>query len=267
MTQTILPTALLRPRAWVSALAALALVGALGGCGALSAREQEKSDASSTSADSSAGAENSGSSSNGRAGKTSAGGAGEQEAGDVNDPATWILQPENTLIDGVEDYDLKTSIEDSSDRDFTLQFTLGAEAAQIPECAEVSQKIESFHGTIAQGAIATYKGDIAPVTPGEDVSINAATVILDEETDVMTLYSQAAKACGDIGGKFDVSVEQVDELDVVHIMADGKHFYIGGRSAGKAQLFLYVQGVEESQAVAFIKAQVDLFDRSVDSAG
>ena len=151
MTQTIFPTALLRPRAWVSALAALALVGALGGCGALSAREQEKSDASSTSADSSAGAENSGSSSKGGTGKTSAGGVGEQEAGDVNDPATWILKPENTLIDGVEDYDLKTSIEDSSDRDFTLQFTLGAEAAQIPECAEVSQKIESFHGTIEIG--------------------------------------------------------------------------------------------------------------------
>lgn len=267
MTRINTAVPLFRPRAWASSLAALALVGALGGCGALSAREQEKSDASSTSADSSAGAENPGSSSKGGTGKAPAGGVGEQETGDVNDPATWILKPENTLIDGVDDYDLKTSIEDSSDRDFTLQFALGDEAAQIPECAEVSQKIDRFHGTIAQGAVATYKGDIDAVTPGEDVKINAAAVILDEETDVMTLYSEAAKACGDIGGKFDVSVEQVYDLDVVHIEAVGKHFYIGGRSAGKAQLFLYVQGVEESQAVAFIKAQVDLFDRSVGSAG
>ncbi|MCT1867204.1 hypothetical protein M3B90_06670 [Dermabacter sp. p3-SID358] len=267
MTRPTSTVPLFRPRTWVSGLAALALVGALGGCGALSAREQEKSDASSTSADSSAGAENPGSSSRGGTGKAPAGRPGEQETGDVNDPATWILRPENTFIDGVDDYDLKTSIEDSSDRDFTLQFALGDEAAQIPECAEVSQKIDSFHGTIAQGAVATYKGDIDPVTPGEDVKINAAAVILDEETDVMTLYSEAAKACGDIGGKFDVSVEQVYDLDVVHIEAVGKHFYIGGRSAGKAQLFLYVQGVEESQAVAFIKAQVDLFDRSVGSAG
>lgn len=263
MTKTISPKIFMRPRAWVSGLAALTLVGALGGCGALSANEQERSDASSASNDSSTAAEDSGPS--GKDGASS-GGGGEQEAGDVNDPSTWILKPENTLIEGVDDYDLKTSIEDSSDRDFTLQFALGAEAAQIPECAEVSQKIESFHGSIAQGAVATYQGDVAPVTPGDDVSVNAAAVILEEETDVMTLYSEAAKACGDIGGNFDVSVEQVYDLDVVHIEADRKHFYIGGRSAGKAQLFLYVQGVDESEAVAFIRAQVDLFDRSVKAA-